>query len=58
MNYLKIKLQYVVMNIILLLCFIILYIQESITNNLLENHSKLIWVVIYYVELKYQSSMK
>lgn len=58
MNYLKIKLQYVVMNIILLLCFIILYIQESITNNLLENHSKLVWIVIYYVELKYQSSMK
>lgn len=58
MNYLKIKLQYVVMNIILLLCFIILYIQESITNDLLENHSKLVWIVIYYVELKYQSSMK
>lgn len=46
------------MNIILLLCFIILYIQESITNNLLENHSKLVWIVIYYVELKYRSSMK
>lgn len=58
MNYLKIKLQYVVMNIILLLRFIILYIQESITNNLLENHSKLVWIVIYYVELKYQGSMK
>lgn len=58
MNYLKIKLQYMVMNIIVLLYFIILYIQESITNNLLENHSKLVWIVIYYVELKYQSSMK